>query len=129
MGRDDPAPGPTAEPDFIDFDCPYCRNVVSFPKWDAGTLKQCPNCLDSMIVPECTRRQAERIPFPIRTKRLVLRRFQTLDAKFLALHVQGFSHAVGIQRQHITRFDLNFVLGQRHIRDHQDRSLGLSRRH
>jgi RimJ/RimL family protein N-acetyltransferase len=37
-----------------------------------------------MIVPDSTGRQAERIPFPIRTDRLVLRRFQTLDAKDLA---------------------------------------------
>src|SRR5438552_6136323 len=37
-----------------------------------------------MIVPDSSGRPAERIPFPIRTDRLVLRRFQTLDAKDLA---------------------------------------------
>src|SRR5262249_37912561 len=71
------------EPDFIDFHCPYCQSSVSFPKADSGRLRQCPNCLESMIVPE-SGRQAERIPFSIRTERLVLRRLQTLDAKDLA---------------------------------------------
>ena len=73
-----------AESDFIDFICPCCRNPVSFPKPEAGTLKQCPNCVESMIVPDCTGSPAERIPFPIKTERLVLRRLQTLDAKSLA---------------------------------------------
>jgi RimJ/RimL family protein N-acetyltransferase len=77
-------PGEVLESDFIDFSCPYCSNPVSFPKLEAGKLKQCPTCLESMIVPDSTGRPAERIPFPIRTERLVLRRFQTLDAKDLA---------------------------------------------
>lgn len=72
------------ESDFLDFTCPYCRNPISFPKPDAGELKQCPNCLESMIVPDRAGAPAERIPFPIQTERLVLRRFQTLDAKDLA---------------------------------------------
>ncbi len=78
------APAAAPEPDFIDFKCPYCQNPVSFPKAEAGTLKQCPNCLDSMIVPDRAGGPAERIAFPIRTERLVLRRFQILDAKDLA---------------------------------------------
>jgi MtfA peptidase len=72
------------ESDFIDFTCPYCSNPVAFPKPDAGKLRQCPNCLEAMIVPDRPGLQAERIPFPIRTDRLVLRRVQTLDAKDLA---------------------------------------------
>jgi aminoglycoside 6'-N-acetyltransferase len=76
--------GEAPESDFIDFTCPYCGNPVSFPKPEAGALKQCPNCLESMIVPEGTGQPVERIPFPIKTDRLVLRRFQTLDAKDLA---------------------------------------------
>jgi len=77
-------PGEALESDFIDFSCPYCSNPVSFPKPEAGKLQQCPNCLESMIVPDSSGRPAERIPFPILTDRLVLRRFQTLDAKDLA---------------------------------------------
>ncbi len=69
---------------FIDFECPYCQNPISFPKADAGTLKQCPNCLEAMIVPDDSGRKAKRLPFPIRTARLVLRRFQTMDARDLA---------------------------------------------
>jgi len=78
------APGRGFESSFIDFTCPYCQNIVSFPKADSGTLKQCPNCLESMIVPDGTGCRSERIPFPIQTERLVVRRFQTLDAKDLA---------------------------------------------
>src|SRR5262249_2763409 len=77
------APPELHESDFIDFTCPYCRNPISFPELEAGKLKQCPNCLESMIVPDRTGQPADRIPFPIRTERLVLRRFQTLDAKDL----------------------------------------------
>ena len=77
-------PGEALVSDFIDFSCPYCGNPVSFPKLEAGKLEQCPNCLESMIVPDSSGRPAKRIPFPIRTDRLVLRRFQTLDAKDLA---------------------------------------------
>jgi len=72
------------ESDFLDFSCPSCRGPVSFPESEAGKLEQCPNCLESMFVPEGSGRPAERIPFPIETERLVLRRFQSLDAKDLA---------------------------------------------
>jgi len=74
----------TDEPDFIDYKCPYCQSAVSFPKPDAGTLKHCPNCLDPAIVPERSGLPAAAIPVPMRTERLLLRRFQTLDAKDLA---------------------------------------------
>src|SRR5213594_1360065 len=37
------APAQPSESGFIDFDCPYCQNLISFPKAEAGTLKQCPN--------------------------------------------------------------------------------------
>jgi RimJ/RimL family protein N-acetyltransferase len=77
------APG-AEESGFIDFSCPYCRKPVAFPKSDSGKLKECPNCLEAMIVPESAGRAAERIPFPVRTERLVLRRFQAVDAKDLA---------------------------------------------
>jgi Mlc titration factor MtfA (ptsG expression regulator)/RimJ/RimL family protein N-acetyltransferase len=77
-------PPPAFESGFVDFRCPYCGNTVSFPGPEAGTLKQCPNCLESLIVPDRAGQPAERIPFPIRTDRLVLRRFQTVDAKDLA---------------------------------------------
>jgi MtfA peptidase len=78
------APSHAFESGFSDFTCPYCGNTVSFPGPEAATLKQCPNCLESMIVPARAGRPAERIPFPIRTDRLALRRFQTVDAKDLS---------------------------------------------
>lgn len=70
--------------DFIDFTCPYCGNPVSFPRTDAGALKQCPTCLESMLVPASTRAPAQRIPFPIKTARLVLRHLQAVDVKDVA---------------------------------------------
>ena len=70
--------------DFIDFKCPYCQNPISFPKTDSGSVKQCPNCLESIIVPDQSGATVERLPFPIRTERLLVRRLQSLDSKDVA---------------------------------------------
>lgn len=78
------APVETEGSDFVDFSCPYCHNPVSFPTPDADTLKECPNCQESMVVPESNGCPAERIRFPIRTDRLVLRCFRAADANDLA---------------------------------------------
>jgi RimJ/RimL family protein N-acetyltransferase len=78
-------PDPLKDSDFTDFACPYCGNPVSFPKEDTGALKQCPNCLESMIVPK-PGLSAERICFPIQTPRLLIRRLRTQDQQdFFAL--------------------------------------------
>ncbi len=82
--RGSATPPRPAEPDFVDFACPYCGNPVSFPPAEAGSLKQCPTCLEAMIVPERSGVPAVRIPHPISTERLSLRRFQTLDADDLS---------------------------------------------
>jgi len=75
--------GPFQESDFIDLACAYCGQPASFLNSDVGKLKQCPHCVQSMLIPE--RGQAvQRIPFPIRTGRLMLRRLQSADAGDLA---------------------------------------------
>jgi [ribosomal protein S5]-alanine N-acetyltransferase len=74
---------PLRDAQFLDFTCPYCGNMLAFPKVEAGTLKQCPNCLEAMFVPARGARTAERIPFPIQTSRLRLRRLDTRDGQEL----------------------------------------------
>jgi RimJ/RimL family protein N-acetyltransferase len=76
-------PNPLNETDFTDFDCPYCGNPISFPKEEIETLKECPNCLESMFVPQLGMR-AEKIPFPIKTDRQLIRRLRMLDKEPLS---------------------------------------------
>ena len=40
------------EEDFIDFTCPYCKDPVSFPLQNRGSLQQCPMCYESLLVPK-----------------------------------------------------------------------------
>jgi RimJ/RimL family protein N-acetyltransferase len=109
-----PAPG---EPDFIDYRCPYCQNSVSFPIPDAGTLKHCPHCLDPAIVPERSGLPATGIPIPIRTERLVLRRFQTLDAKDLAQVLSNPDTLRYLSWTTITLEEVEeWIVGQRRVR-------------
>jgi RimJ/RimL family protein N-acetyltransferase len=71
------------EESFIDFKCPYCRTAVSFPKENAGSLQPCPDCTESFVVPEDGSALGKAIPLPIKTSRLVLRRFAPGDWKDL----------------------------------------------
>jgi len=72
-----------SEENFIDFKFPYCQVPVSFPQENAGFLRECPNCMQSLIVPEGGAELGGEIPLPITTARLVLRRFQPGDWKDL----------------------------------------------
>jgi MtfA peptidase len=76
--------GELAESDFVDLSCPYCGGAISFPKEDVGRLRECPNCLGNLVVPEGPGQMAKRIDFPIRTDRLALERLESLDAEDLA---------------------------------------------
>jgi RimJ/RimL family protein N-acetyltransferase len=71
------------EENFIDFNCPYCDDPTSFPRESAGFLQACPNCTESFIVPTDGSGVGKRIPLPIRTQRLVLRRLAPNDWKDL----------------------------------------------
>src|SRR4030095_12230619 len=62
------------EESFIDFKCPYCGELNSFPESFVGFVRECVNCLESLIVPEAGSEVGREIPIPITTERLILRR-------------------------------------------------------
>ena len=71
------------EESFIDFKCPYCSEPVSFPRESAGFAQACPNCTQSLIVPNDGSEVGHQIPLPVATPRLVLRRLAGSDWKDL----------------------------------------------
>src|SRR5262245_51154993 len=68
---------------FIDCKCPDCGEPVSFPESSAGRLEKCPNCTEDLVVPDDGSELAGKIPLPIATPRLVLRRLASADWKDL----------------------------------------------
>lgn len=68
---------------FLDFKCPYCGEPVSFPADNAGFAVACPACMESLIVPADGSEIGLALPFPLSTRRLVLRRLSTGDWKDL----------------------------------------------
>ena len=71
------------EESFVDFTCPYCGEPVSFPQESAGFAQACPNCTESLIVPDDGSEAGKQIPLPIKTPRLILRRLAAHDWKNL----------------------------------------------
>ena len=71
------------EENFVDFKCPYCQEMVSFPQESAGFVQACPTCTESLIVPDDGSEVGQPIPLPIKTPRLVLRRLAGGDWKDL----------------------------------------------
>ncbi|MCX6929626.1 MAG: GNAT family N-acetyltransferase [Verrucomicrobia bacterium] len=67
------------EESFIDFKCPYCEELVSFPSESAGSLQACHNCTESLIVPGDGSEVGQRIPLPIKAPRIILRRLAAGD--------------------------------------------------
>ena len=65
---------------FMDFQCPYCGQPVSYPLACAETLQDCPSCSEVLIVPRENVKAAAKLPLPSRTPRLVLRRLLPRDA-------------------------------------------------
>ena len=68
---------------FIDCKCPHCGGPVSFRKDSAGGVEKCPNCTEDLVVPDNGNEIARKIPLPITTPRLVLRRLAAADWKDL----------------------------------------------
>jgi RimJ/RimL family protein N-acetyltransferase len=68
-----------AEESFLDFKCPYCGEMVSFPQEASGSVETCPTCNESLIVPEPGSETGHAIPLPITTTRLTLRRLRNSD--------------------------------------------------
>jgi RimJ/RimL family protein N-acetyltransferase len=71
------------EENFLDFKCPYCGELNSFPLDCAGLVRECLNCMESLIVPEAGGAVGQKLPLPITTPRLVLRRLDAGDLKDL----------------------------------------------
>ena len=81
-------PGTTMESeivgeDFLDFKCPYCGALNSFPGSAAGLARECLNCLETFLVPVKDGAAARMLPLPIESTRLRLRRFEPGDWKDL----------------------------------------------
>jgi [ribosomal protein S5]-alanine N-acetyltransferase len=72
-----------SEESFLDFKCPHCGEMVSFPRESAGYVQACPICNDSLIVPADGSEVGWQIPVPITTERLTLRRLMAHDWKDL----------------------------------------------
>jgi RimJ/RimL family protein N-acetyltransferase len=70
------------EEQFIDFKCPHCGEQVSFPKSCVGRAQECFSCAEPVIVPE-SGGEGGRVPLPITTAKLVLRKFRGPDWKDL----------------------------------------------
>ena len=71
------------EENFLDFKCPYCGELNSFPRDSAGFVRECVNCREALIVPEEGSEVGLKIPIPITTSKLVLRRLIASDQKDL----------------------------------------------
>jgi RimJ/RimL family protein N-acetyltransferase len=71
------------EDNFIDFRCPYCGGQASFPRDHGDFAHACPSCNESVIVPADGAAVGRKLPLPITTARLMLRRFGPGDWKDL----------------------------------------------
>jgi RimJ/RimL family protein N-acetyltransferase len=77
------------EENFIDCSCPHCGAAASFPESYAGLVQACPNCMDDLIPPKVTGSPAGKLPLPLATPRLVLRRLAGGDWKGLMESLPG----------------------------------------
>jgi [ribosomal protein S5]-alanine N-acetyltransferase len=67
------------EETFIDFSCPHCGGVASFPVADVGYVRACPTCFGDVIVPSDGSGSGQALPLPLTLERLTLRRFVPAD--------------------------------------------------
>src|SRR5690242_12789236 len=65
--------------DFLDFKCPCCDALNSFPAAAAGHVRECMNCVESFLVPLADGQPARPLPLPVETEKLRLRRFEATD--------------------------------------------------
>lgn len=71
------------EENFVDFKCPYCGALNSFPASAARLTRQCMNCLEAFLVPAKGEETARKLPLPVEAQKIRLRRFQPEDWKDL----------------------------------------------
>lgn len=65
--------------DFLDFKCPYCGALNSFPGSAANHARECVNCLETFLVPDTDGAAARTLPLPFETGHLLVRRFEPGD--------------------------------------------------
>jgi [ribosomal protein S5]-alanine N-acetyltransferase len=65
--------------DFLDFKCPYCGMLNSFPTTAAKLPRECLNCQETFLVPEMDQGTARALPLPFESERIRLRRFEPTD--------------------------------------------------
>ena len=95
---------------FIDCKCPYCGEAVSFPENSARGLEKCPNCTEDLVVPGDGSAIAGRIPLPITTPRLVLRRLAAADWKDLLEFLSD---------EELFRYVDNYPIGEKEVLEWQ----------
>src|SRR5690349_7995368 len=71
------------EENFIEFKCPYCAESVAFAEDFEGRAEECPHCAQSLVVPSPGGEVGLKLPIPIATPRLILRRFTFGDVEAL----------------------------------------------
>jgi ribosomal-protein-alanine N-acetyltransferase len=59
---------------FIECKCPYCGEITSFFPADAGKTQDCPFCSETFVAPTQSCEFGQKLPIPIETTRLILRR-------------------------------------------------------
>src|SRR4051812_20940456 len=71
------------EETFVDFKCPHCGAMNSYPSSASGVVRECLNCLDTFLVPDAGESVGRKLPLPFDTPKIHLRRFRDDDWKDL----------------------------------------------
>jgi RimJ/RimL family protein N-acetyltransferase len=65
--------------EYVDFKCPHCGSLNSFPTSAAKLARECVNCLDLFLVPSVDGEVARVLPLPVESSKIRLRKFQPTD--------------------------------------------------
>src|SRR2546421_9919170 len=65
---------PIESEEFVEFKCPYCKKTVSFQEEFIGRAQGCPECGETIVVAEKGLEFGKKLPLPIQTDRLILRK-------------------------------------------------------
>jgi ribosomal-protein-alanine N-acetyltransferase len=71
------------EAPLTEFKCPYCEDMVAFEEDAIGHMQECPHCGETLVVPVAGAEVGLKLPMPIRTSRLLIRRFEFGDVEAL----------------------------------------------
>ena len=82
--------------DFLDFKCPHCGALNSFPTSAAKLVRECVNCLDMLMVPAKDGEPARKLAMTVEGPRIRLRPLQATDWKdLLEFQFQDEDEATG----------------------------------